>query len=165
MTSLEQYNNELYHYGVKGMKWGVRRYQNDDGTFNNDGQKLYRRMSGNERIANASVGDRNKYRKQVISKYDRFKTVEQKQADSNVQKAWNEYQKYVEDYSKSHSDTQTKYEHDFDHTKKGRRLIANYISADETRQKAYAGVQWLAKYAKDLDKAALKDYRQSSRNR
>ena len=25
--------NELYHYGVKGQKWGVRRFQNEDGTL------------------------------------------------------------------------------------------------------------------------------------
>lgn len=25
-------NNELYHYGIQGMRWGIRRFQNSDGT-------------------------------------------------------------------------------------------------------------------------------------
>ena len=33
------YNGELYHWGVKGMKWGVRRFQNEDGTLTPEGQK------------------------------------------------------------------------------------------------------------------------------
>ena len=24
---------ELYHYGIKGQKWGVRRWQNPDGSY------------------------------------------------------------------------------------------------------------------------------------
>ena len=36
-----QYNNtdELQHWGIKGMRWGVRRYQNEDGSLTPAGKK------------------------------------------------------------------------------------------------------------------------------
>ena len=33
--------NELYHHGIKGMKWGVRRFQNEDGSLTAAGKKRY----------------------------------------------------------------------------------------------------------------------------
>ena len=38
---MQTYKNELYHWGSKGMKWGVRRYQNKDGTLTAAGKKHY----------------------------------------------------------------------------------------------------------------------------
>ena len=35
-------SNELQHWGIKGMKWGVRRYQNADGSLTPAGKKRYR---------------------------------------------------------------------------------------------------------------------------
>lgn len=34
--------NAIYHHGVKGQRWGIRRYQNEDGTLTPEGIKRYR---------------------------------------------------------------------------------------------------------------------------
>lgn len=36
-------SNELYHHGILGQKWGVRRYQNSDGSLTPEGRIRYRR--------------------------------------------------------------------------------------------------------------------------
>ena len=34
-----QYPDYLMHHGIKGMRWGIRRYQNKDGSLTNAGKK------------------------------------------------------------------------------------------------------------------------------
>ena len=39
-------DNDLYHWGIKGMRWGVRRYQNADGSLTSAGRKRYTNSDG-----------------------------------------------------------------------------------------------------------------------
>lgn len=42
-------SDELYHHGVKGQKWGIRRYQNEDGSLTAEGEKRYAGEKGHAR--------------------------------------------------------------------------------------------------------------------
>lgn len=48
------YSTELCHHGIKGMKWGVRRYQNKDGSLTIAGKKQKKQLSTKNKIAIAA---------------------------------------------------------------------------------------------------------------
>ena len=47
-------DGELYHWGIKGMKWGQRRYQNKDGSLTPAGKKRYAKEGGDDTDASAT---------------------------------------------------------------------------------------------------------------
>lgn len=51
---MEYWRDELYHHGIKGQRWGIRRFQNPDGTLTPRGQRRYA-------IAEKRLGRRENY--------------------------------------------------------------------------------------------------------
>lgn len=88
----------LIHHGIKGMKWGVRRYQNPDGTLTAEGQKRY--ASGLKEYYNKNHGyDDNSlnYDPESMSVFNKYLASNSESRD-NYKKAEEDYTKLTKDY-------------------------------------------------------------------
>lgn len=50
------FTDTLYHHGVKGQRWGVRRYRNEDGSLTNDGKERYNKRRDTAKKVAIGVG-------------------------------------------------------------------------------------------------------------
>ena len=85
-------NNELMHYGVKGMKWGVHRYRNKDGTLTDAGRERLSRNLRNERERTlqrtGSLKVSKKYKKMTNSEISKVITNDDKKRINDARKKW-----------------------------------------------------------------------------
>ena len=100
-------SNELYHHGILGMKWGVRRYQNSDGSLTSAGRKRY---SENVDRAKAIIKDKqrayNIANAEYNKAYNKYAFIPTKKNYDEMKKARDESNKAKKDLKMSKVDYQ-----------------------------------------------------------
>ena len=92
-------NDELYHHGIKGQHWGIRRFQNSDGSLTTAGSKRYGYGNGSDGSSGNSKPSRaerksakKEAKRKAINEYEKI-LLDTKKAYAESDKIWDEAKK------------------------------------------------------------------------
>lgn len=81
-------DEELYHHGILGQKWGIRRYQNADGTLTSEGrERMLAKARKYESKANTTVGESNSAKRKRAKLNQKAKDARYEVKKSDLKKA------------------------------------------------------------------------------
>lgn len=96
MPLIEQYNNEIYHYGVKGMKWGVRNKRVSEYSVQKSAKKLAnyeaqresaaKKLARDVNVASATGSLGNRQMRGIIRKSEHQLQIATKRAEKQLNK-------------------------------------------------------------------------------
>lgn len=101
-------SESLSHHGILGQKWGIRRYQNEDGSLTTEGKLRYGTVENLQKIKNAraqseankiaykSYKERMKFETKIKKAQDKQDKKEEKEAKKELEKETKEAKKQLE---------------------------------------------------------------------
>ena len=97
--------HEMYHYGIKGMHWGIRRYQNPDGSLTDAGAKRYtKEINRDDAKYHQSKEDAKMYKKKSEEASAKGDTKKAQKFSELSEKNQKNADKYLEDRNKGIKD-------------------------------------------------------------
>lgn len=94
------HSNEIYHHGILGQRWGVRRYQNEDGTLTDTGKRRLQnsvRFDNSGRVISLNNNDKEYNKLSENEKYETGQRKAKQEIHSNVAKDYGNLRSVLND--------------------------------------------------------------------
>lgn len=123
--------SELYHHGIKGQKWGIRRFENEDGTLT---------KAGRDRYEVGTDGKMSKYGRKLLSRdrqLEEYRMKQLKPREAEITSLQDRYSKDLKKYDSKIAKAQEK-----NKTKKAEKLEYRK-SLTKAKQNYELGIRFL----------------------